>query len=482
MFDSALVWFRRDLRDRDNTALSEALRRARRVFCVFVFDKTILDKLNNTADRRVDFIHRTLVELDASLRRRGGGLIVKHATASDEIPRLAADLKVNAVFVNRDYEPAAKARDACVAERLAQIGISLEDYKDHVVFDRAEVLSPKGSPYRAFTPYYKAWLRRLSEADLSGYDLPNGRLVASADHAGIPTLTQIGFATTDLGRLGVIAGMSGAQALAHRFSQLIGRYDELRDYPHADAGSRLSVHLRFGTISIRQLVSTALTLGAREAEFGAAKWLAELVWREFYCMILDWFPQVTSQSFKPEFDRIRWEIGAHAEANFALWCDGKTGYPFVDAAMRQLKATGYLHNRARMVVASFLTKDLGIDWRKGEAFFAEHLLDFDTAANNGGWQWSASSGCDAQPYFRIFNPVKQSMRFDPGGLFIRHYLPELCNVPDRFIHAPWLMSCSEQDSSGVIVGRDTPSPLVDHDTARRQALERYSVVRRAGSS
>jgi deoxyribodipyrimidine photo-lyase len=255
-----------------------------------------------------------------------------------------------------------------------------------------------------------------------------------------------------------------------------------RDYPAVKGVSYLSVHLRFGTISIRELASAAIAAGALDAgkdgAEGAATWLSELIWRDFYFMILDCFPHVAQRSFKPEYDALVWEQGSRADEHFAAWCAGRTGYPLVDAAMRQLNSTGFMHNRLRMVVASFLTKDLGIHWQRGEAWFARQLNDFDLAANNGGWQWAASTGCDAQPYFRIFNPVTQSERFDPAGKFIRRYLPELLAVPDKHIHAPWRMNAAEQSACGVLVGRDTPAPLVDHDEARRLALARYAVVKR----
>lgn len=241
------------------------------------------------------------------------------------------------------------------------------------------------------------------------------------------------------------------------------------------------MHLRFGTVSIRELASRAVAAGALAGNEGAATWLGELIWRDFYFMILDRFPHVVGRAFKPEYDAIAWEEGASADEAFAAWCEGRTGYPLVDAAMHQLNHTGYMHNRLRMIVASFLTKDLGIHWQRGEAWFARQLNDFDLAANNGGWQWAASTGCDAQPYFRIFNPVTQSERFDPTGKFIRRYLPALSGVPDKHIHAPWRMSAAEQSACGVKVGRDTPAPLVDHDEARRRTLARYAVVKRVAA-
>ena len=482
MLDAVLVWFRRDLRDSDQAALSEALRRAQRVYCAFVFDREILDALrvdsNQPADRRVEFIRESLLELDLALRRRGGGLIVRHALAASEIPRLARELGVAAVFANRDFEPQAKARDAAVAATLGEYGIGFESFKDQVIFDGAEVLTQTGHPYTVFTPYKNAWLKRLTDDDHAPYAGERGQLVASALATGVPTLEQIGFAPSDLRQIGICPGMSGARALVDDFKQRLAGYAQTRDYPAVKGVSYLSVHLRFGTVSLRELVSLALAGGARHGVDGAATWLAELIWRDFYFMILDRFPHVVERSFKPAYDAIAWQQGERADALFAAWCQARTGYPLVDAALRQLDRTGYMHNRLRMVAASFLCKDLGIDWRRGEAWFARQLNDFDLAANNGGWQWAASSGCDAQPYFRIFNPLTQSQRFDPDGSFIRRYLPELANVPDRFIHAPWLMSTAEQSACGVVVGRDTPAPLVDHAEARQATLARYAVVKR----
>ncbi len=482
MLDSILVWFRRDLRDTDHVALAEAFRRAQRVFCCFVFDREVLDALPSRIDRRVEFIRESLVELDEALRQRGGGLIVGHGLASSEIPRLAQQLGVDAVFANRDYEPQAKARDARVAAELGDLRIAFESFKDQAVLDGPEVLTQAGRPYTVFTPYKNAWLKRLDDEDLLAFAGGPGRLVPSPLATGVPLLEDIGFKPTALRQLGIDPGMSGARQLVAGFRARLARYAEQRNFPALKGGSYLSVHLRFGTVSIRELVSIALAEGALAGEEGAATWLSELIWRDFYFMILDRFPQVVERAFKPDYDAIAWEQGDVADSLFTAWCEARTGYPLVDAAMRQLNSTGYMHNRLRMVVASFLTKDLGIDWRRGEAYFARKLNDFDLSANNGGWQWAASSGCDAQPYFRIFNPVTQSERFDPDGRFIRAYLPELAAVPDKFIHAPWRMSVAEQTACGVRVGRETPTPLVEHDQARRRTLERYAVVKRSAAA
>lgn len=479
MINSVLVWFRRDLRDVDHAALAQGLRRARQVYCVFVFDREILEALSSRKDRRVEFIRESLLELDQALRQRGGGLIVRHAQAIDEIPRLASELGVDAVFANRDYEPSAKARDAAVESRLGVLGIAYESFKDQSVFEGAEVLTQAGRPYTVFTPYKNAWLKRLTDDDLVPHGSDTGVLLATKLAVGVPALETIGFHPTDLKTLGVLPGMSGARKMLADFYTNIAGYKERRDYPALNGGSNLSVHLRFGTISIRELVAAAQAAGALGDSSGAACWLSELIWREFYFMIIDFFPHAATRSFKPDYDAIVWEQGETAEFAFTAWCQGKTGYPLVDAAMRQLNSTGIMHNRLRMVVASFLVKDLGIDWRRGEAYFAQCLNDFDLSANNGGWQWAASSGCDAQPYFRIFNPITQSERFDPEGSFIRHYLPELAAVPAKFIHAPWRMNEAEQTSCGVFPGGNFPPPLVEHDQARRLTLARYAVVKRS---
>lgn len=466
--EKALVWFRRDLRDHDHAALSAALADAKSVYCAFVFDSEILDALPSRHDRRIHFIHQSLLELDLALQAKGGGLIVRHGQAKEEIPALARQLGVTAVFANRDYEPAAKRRDAEVAKTLAASGIAFRQLKDQAIFDGDEVLTQGNKPFSVFTPYKNAWLKRLTAADCAKWPC-SGRL-ASGEPVGVPALGEIGFETTDLQELGIRPGMSGARQLCEEFvGERIHRYGVLRDFPAVRGVSYLSVHLRFGTISIRELVRIAL-------DNKADAWLSELIWRDFYFMILDHYPGVVGHAFKPAYDAIAWE---NWPEGFAAWRQGRTGYPLVDAAMRQLNHCGWMHNRLRMLVASFLTKDLGIDWRLGETYFAAQLNDFDLSANNGGWQWASSSGCDAQPYFRIFNPVTQSEKFDPEGKFIRRYLPELSGVANKHIHAPWQMGQIEQEALGVVIGRDYPAPIVDHAKARERTLARYAVVKKA---
>jgi deoxyribodipyrimidine photo-lyase len=474
---TALVWFRRDLRDFDHAALAQALRRHARVFCVFVFDTEILEPLRQrglVTDRRVDFILHAVRELDAALRARGGGLLVRHGQAIEEIPRLAAELAVAGVFANHDHEPAACRRDETVAASLARDGRAFHSFKDQVIFECDEVLTKTGTTFSVFTPYARAWRSRLAPGDLAAHDCTAQPGQLAVPHAGhfIPpaptyfTLEQLGFAPTDLPRLKMPCGMSGGAALFDDFLTRLDRYHEQRDFPAIKGTSGLSPHLRFGTVSIRQLAAAAHAHSLQPGGRGAEVWLNELIWRDFYQMILWHRPDVVGHAFKPTYDALAWD---DAPGLFAAWQTGHTGYPLVDAAQRQLLQSGWMHNRLRMVTASFLTKDLGIDWKLGEQHFADWLLDYDLASNNGGWQWAASTGCDAQPWFRIFNPVTQSERFDPQGTFIRRYVPELETVPDKFIHAPWRMA--EKAPPGY------PPPVVDHAVARERTLARYGVLK-----
>jgi deoxyribodipyrimidine photo-lyase len=488
--ERALVWLRRDLRVDDHAALYHALKRARQVFVAFVFDRAILDALPR-ADRRVEFIRDSLVGVDAELRAlaashgvEDAGLVVLHGPAAEAIPALAARLRVAEVHASHDEEPYGHERDRAVHGALAHAGIALHLCKDHVVFERSEVLTLSGQPFSVFTPYKNAWLKKLAPYYLKAYPVARhaGALARRpADEPGVPALEAIGFQRTNLHALRLPSGPAGAAELLDDFLGRIDRYHETRDFPAIKGPSYLSTHLRFGTVSVRRLAREAhqrMLAGHR----GAEVWLSELIWRDFYHQILHHHPRVAGHAFKPEYDRIRWEHGRHADELFAAWCEGRTGYPLVDAAMHQLAQTGYMHNRLRMVVASFLTKDLGLDWRRGEAWFALHLNDFDLAANNGGWQWAASSGCDAQPYFRIFNPVNQSEKFDPEGRFIRRYLPALAQLPDALIHAPWQARPVDLQAAGVRLGIDYPLPVVDHAAARQKTLERYAVVKSAAAA
>lgn len=492
-----LVWLRRDLRVRDHAALFHALRSCSQVHCVFLFDEEILAPLAR-ADRRVEFIRESVVQLDADLRALSGhaegGLIVRQGLAAQEIAALAQQLGVTAVFANHDDDPDAQARDGRVRQALQAAGAALHTYKDHVIFERSEVLTLSGKPFSVFTPYKNAWLRKLNAFYLSSYPVERyARQLAprpEGERRPVPSLAEIGFEATNLAKLPLPPGSAGAAQLLADFLPRLAVYGEARNFPAVKGPSYLGVHLRFGTVSIREVARLAWEASQQSepgAGAGASVWLSELIWRDFYHQILAHHPRVAAHSFKPAYDAIEWEAGAGAERLFAAWCEGRTGYPLVDAAMAQINQTGYMHNRLRMVAASFLVKDLGLDWRWGERYFAEKLNDYDLASNNGGWQWASSSGCDAQPYFRIFNPISQSEKFDPKGRFIRHYVPQLAGLSDKLIHAPWLAGARELAAAGVELvdagappgAASYPRPLVDHAQARERTLQRYAVVKAA---
>lgn len=475
-FETVLFWYRRDLRPSDNRGLAEATRSARRVIPVFVFDTVILEDLGNSADRRVTFIQTSLLELRDSLRDIGSDLIVLHGDPVQRIPELASRMRAEAVFTNRDYDPYASVRDGQVREVLAESGCAFVDCKDQVIFEKDELLTQAGEPYRVFTPYKKAWMQRFEEMEsygqspaleeVPGYErLAPRRVLRGLSDAW--DLRDIGF---DRQKLWLPPGETAARERLEDFLPKLAQYKSDRDFPARESTSGLSVHLRFGTISIRELVRAARADGSQ----GAQTWLSELIWREFYQMILDHFPKVVSHSFKPEYDAIRWP---GTEEHFRAWCEGRTGYPIVDAAMRHFNATGWMHNRLRMIVAMFLTKDLLVDWRLGEAYFAAHLLDYDLASNNGGWQWSASTGADGVPYFRIFNPVLQSRRFDPDGAFLRANLPELRGYPGNLVHWPHDADMFAQSEAGCILGEDYPHPIVDHFVQKEKAVALFSEVK-----
>ncbi|MFJ5445945.1 cryptochrome/photolyase family protein [Methylobacillus methanolivorans] len=475
--NKSLVWFRRDLRDYDHAALYHALKNSTQVICAFVFDTDILTQLTNKQDRRVEFIWESVHELKTALQQQGSDLLVLHGKAADEIPKLAQTLAVDTVYCNHDYEPDAMARDLTVQQALDQTDIAFKSFKDQVLFEKDEILTKSGTSFSVFTPYKNACLKTLNDFYLKAY--PVDRYIhhlAIMDPQSMPSLESLGFGRTNLKQLKLPTGMSGGSTLFEDFSNRMARYRDARDFPSIKGPSYLSVHLRFGTVSIRHLARTAWQQGG----LGAETWLNELLWRDFYFQILHHHPQVaTGKSFKAEFEHIPFP---NDERLFEAWCKGQTGYPLVDAAMRQLNQTGYMHNRLRMVAASFLVKDLLIDWRWGERYFAEHLIDFDLAANNGGWQWAASTGCDAQPWFRIFNPVTQSEKFDADGKFIRKYVPELQACTSKEIHAPWLMPPLRQQALGLMIGKDYPSPIVDHAMRREQALALYKQVSHKAST
>ncbi len=467
-FHIGLAWFRRDLRDFDNAPLYEALQRCSQVYCVFVFDTRILDRLADKADRRVEFIWESIKELKATLKEHGSDLIVLHGDPRRCIPELAAKLDADAVFSARDYEPDALSRDKEVALRLSESGKDFLQFKDQVIFEQSEVLSQADKPFGVFTPYKNAYLKKLDLPQVQAYPVERHvSKLARFQADALPALEHLGFQRTNLSNMRLPTGMSGGRKLLEDFKGRISKYGDTRDYPSLKGPSYLSVHLRFGTVSIRELFRTALSVRSR----GADIWLSELIWRDFYFQILHHHPRVgIGRAFKPSFESLAFE---NDTGLFQAWREGRTGYPLVDAAMRQLNLTGYMHNRLRMVTASFLIKDLLVDWRWGERYFADKLIDFDLSANNGGWQWAASTGCDSQPWFRIFNPITQSEKFDPEGNFIRKYVPELAGCNKKEIHAPWLMTEQRQNELDIPIGRAYPRPVVDHASRRLRALEIY---------
>ncbi len=480
---NTLFWFRRDLRLRDNAGLYHALKAAQAhggtAQCVFVFDTTILQHLPQQ-DRRITFIWDSLIALNQTLQSYGASLSVVSGNPVDLIPQLAHTHQAGAVYTNHDDEPQALVRDAAVAQALAAHNAALHTFKDHVVFERSEVLTQQNTRYTVFTPYKNAWLKKLAAGDgfySQPYPVENyAQALKPATHHSTPDwqapefLETLGF--DPLHRMITPAGEAGAHTLLADFVGRMANYGNTRNFPAIKGPSYLSVALRFGTISVRHLVNASLQQAHTQ---GGALWLSELIWRDFYHQIMHHHPHAMQRALKPEYDRVAWATGAKADALFTAWCEGRTGYPLVDAAQRQLNQTGYMHNRLRMVSACFLIKDLGVDWRKGEAYFAQHLNDFDLAANNGGWQWAASSGCDAQPYFRIFNPITQSEKFDEKGQFIRRYVPELAALNNKAIHAPWLAKDLFGDAASSQLSY--PQPIVDHAQARLDTLARYAVVK-----
>jgi deoxyribodipyrimidine photo-lyase len=465
-YERSLVWLRRDYRLSDHRALYEACAQSAEVIPVFVIDEVLLKGFKNL--RQVQFIQECLDDLDSRLREKGSRLLVVRGNPAHAIPELASRLKAKAVFLNHDYEPMAKLRDAHVERELKKLGVAFHSFKDQVIFERREILSGGGSPYKVFTPYSRAWLKALESnraEHLKDYRPDLKKLVSQdALRDQNARFSELGFPEVAGGsgsRGGRNTGEEEARALLKRFSKVIANYKTDRDFPAIEGTSRLSVHFRFGTISPRQ----AVRFCAEHMSEGAKTWLNELIWREFYMMILDQFPHVEKGAFKPEYDSLKWEWNRE---HFKAWCEGRTGYPIVDAGMRQLNETGFMHNRLRMIVAMFLTKDLLIHWQEGERYFAEKLLDHELSANNGGWQWSASTGCDAQPYFRVMNPVSQSERFDPKGEFIKHWVPELKDLDSKRIH--WPHEEGGLFSSG---SKGYADPLVDHKEQRLKAIRMF---------
>ena len=424
----AIFWFRRDLRLHDNAGLYNALQQNAAVLPIFIFDKQILDFLEDENDARVTFIHQEVSRLNAELNKLGSSIATFYGNPLETFKELTEQYAITAVYTNHDYEPYAKERDAAIDAFLKSKGAKLLTFKDQVIFEKLEITKDDGKPYTVFTPYSRKWKATLNDAQLAVYPTEKffNHFVKTASQE-LPTLQSMGFVASKL----IFPSAEPSQ-------NIIAKYHEQRDIPSINGTTRMSLHLRFGTVSIRELTKKGMQLNE--------KWLNELIWRDFYQMILWNFPHVVNGAFKPNYDRIEWRNNPE---EFQKWCEGKTGYPIVDAGMRELNQTGFMHNRVRMVVASFLTKHLLIDWRWGEAYFARKLLDFELASNNGGWQWAAGSGCDAAPYFRVFNPALQTEKFDPKAIYIKHWVPEF-NDPFKYA-----------------------KPMVDHKMARDRAIATY---------
>ncbi|MFC3417609.1 cryptochrome/photolyase family protein [Algoriphagus hitonicola] len=421
-----LFWFRRDLRLEDNTGLYYALQQEENVLPLFIFDQNILEKLEDKDDARVGFIHDQISRLKSELEEKGSSLLVKIGKPIEVYQELAQEYDLQAVYTNRDYEPYAKERDQAVEKLLKEQKIDFYTFKDQMIFEPGEVLNGSGEFYKVFTPFSKVWLDQFKKQNIEALSYFHWKNLYQTKALELPSLEKVGFIRS---KIEIPPRQTDEEIIAH--------YDKTRNFPAKSGTSRLGIHLRFGTISIRNLALQAAKLNDT--------YLNELIWREFYMTILAYNPQVVDKAFKPAYDQIPWR---NNEEEFKAWCEGKTGYPIVDAGMRELNTTGYMHNRVRMIVASFLTKHLLIDWRWGEAYFARKLLDFELASNNGGWQWAAGTGTDAQPYFRVFNPESQTEKFDKDLKYIKKWIPELNS-------------------------KEYPKPIVDHKFARQRALDTY---------
>lgn len=474
-----LVWFRRDLRVTDHTALAHALSEDAEIVPVFVLNDDILAASGTPL---TCFFMESLKALRGNLAHLGAGLVVRRGDFTSELLKLADEIQADALFFNRDYEPEAVVRDQAVAEAFLHSGRHVESFKDQVIFEADEVLSDAGQPYKVFTPYKNKWLSKINQISpvLSRpKKIPVPQKFGDIPSVDLPSVDTSGYTFL------VDAGEKAAWQTMNLFmSNAIRHYHSQRNTPSIRGTSMLSAHLRAGTISIRAVYHEAMqakariesgentgeNIGEKSPQEQIDVFISELIWRDFYQQILVHFPHVVSDNFLRQYDALEWRS---APDEFDKWREGQTGYPIVDAAMRQLRQHGWMHNRLRMIVAMFLTKHLLLDWRLGEAHFAQHLVDYDLAANNGGWQWSASTGTDAQPYFRIFNPIEQARNFDGSGLFIAQYCPELKNVPLKYLFSPWEMSVEMQQKIGCIIGKHYPAPIVEHKYARNRALEAF---------
>jgi len=428
---ASIFWFRRDLRLHDNAGLYHALKGEHPILPVFIFDKEILSKLEDKDDARVSFIHQTIKQLDYGLQQHNSGLLALHDELLRAWQTLLKDYNIAAVYINHDYEPKAKQRDEQIEKLLQSHNIPFHTYKDQVIFEKDEVVKDDGNPYTVYSPYSRKWYQKLTPFYLKAYQTEKyfENFVKTAPFQ-IPSLKEIGFEK------------SNREFPPIHYREFIGDYAQKRDFPAINGTTHIGLHLRFGTVSIRELARTAN--GCSEKT-----WLDELIWREFYMMVLHHFPHTSDDAFKPGYNRIKW---VNDEKQYEAWCKGETGFPLVDAGMRELNATGYMHNRVRMVVASFLSKDLLIDWRWGERYFARKLLDYEMASNVGGWQWAAGSGTDAAPYFRIFNPDSQLKKFDPELAYVKKWVPEYADFTKY------------------------PRPIIDHAFARDRCLKAFKAA------
>lgn len=431
----AIHWFRRDLRLEDNHALYQALESGYKVLPIFIFDRHILDALECKTDARLQFIHQRLSAIKADLQKRGSDLLVIYGYPEEVWKNILETYSVAEVYTNEDYEPYAIKRDQSIAELCSGKDIPFKSFKDQVIFNYQEVLKKDGTPYTVYTPYSRIWKALLAGTDVAHYPSEDSNYWHQTSTENMPSLEAMGFEKSAIEIPPLELNI-----------QILDQYAEKRDIPSVRGTTRLGVHLRFGSLSVRKALKAAMV--------HSEKWLNELIWREFYMSILAHFPHVVNGSFRPEYDQIEW---LNHEEDFERWKDGKTGYPIVDAGMRELRTTGFMHNRVRMIVASFLSKHLLIDWRWGEAWFASQLLDYELASNNGGWQWAAGSGVDAAPYFRVFNPTLQTEKFDPNFKYIKKWVPEYGSP-------------------------SYPKPMVDHKYARERCLETYQRVLKPSKS
>lgn len=463
--NAVIHWFRRDLRISDNTALGEAARRFGRVIPVFILE----DALRTGPDvgaARLAFLLQSVESLKKNLAELGCPLVIRRGRSEEVLPKLCAEAGVQTVFANKRYEPYAQARDRRIAEALFRAGVEFKLYKDAVVWEEAEILTQAGKPYTVFTPYSKAWKQRAIPGPKPQF---KGAATVPLKSEPLP-LDPAAFCHPLKQSLPAAGERAALEALRKFMAGPVHEYAAKRNLPAAAGTSQLSPHLRAGTIGIRTVLkelSRARAAASPVPQASCDVFLNELIWREFYLQVLHNFPHVTKGAFRPEYDRLKW---SENREHFAAWCEGRTGYPIVDAAMRCLNATGNMHNRLRMITAMFLTKDLLINWQWGERYFMQQLVDGDMAANNGGWQWSAGTGTDAAPYFRIFNPVSQGEKIDPDGAFVRQWVPELKAFPAETIHQPW-------EKPLLLAGSKYPQRIVDHGVQRERCLEMFKAAK-----